>query len=93
MKNLNKIIMAAFVGLAFSSCSITTPVAVSNAELGDSQGISESVVLLGVIYLNGNYGIKEAAESSFITTPIGAIDEKVVSYFLFSKRQLIVTAK
>jgi hypothetical protein len=43
--------------------------------------------------LNVNYGIKEAAESSFITTPIGAIDEKVVSYFLFSKRQLIVTAK
>lgn len=93
MKNLNKMIVGALAGIVFSACSVTTPVLISDAELGDAQGVSKSTVILGNIYLNGKYGIKDAAENGMITSAIATIDEKVVSYFLFSKRELIVTAK
>jgi hypothetical protein len=91
-KNLNRIIMSAIVTIAFASCTVISPVAISRAELGDSQGISETISVFGILF-NGNYGVKEAAENGFINSAIGAIDEKTTSYFFFSKKQLIVTAK
>ena len=51
MKNINKLILAGVVAIIMTSCTVTMPVAVSNAEIGDKRGVSESTVLFGVIYL------------------------------------------
>lgn len=92
MKKFNSLFLVAVVALMLSSCSITMPVAVSRAEIGQSRGVSNTVVLLGV-FLNSEYGIKEAASNGNITSAIATVDEKVTNFIIFQTRQLIVTAK
>lgn len=72
---------------------MTLPKAVSNAPIGDKKGVSSSVVIFGTIYLNGNYGVKEAAKNGKITGAIATVDEKTTSYVFFMKKELIVTSK
>jgi len=93
MKNLNKFLVAGLVAATLSSCTVTLPVTVSRAEIGEKRGVSKTGVLFGVIYLNGEYGIKEAAKKGKITSAIATVDEKTTSYLIFSKKELIVTAK
>jgi|TARA_X000000368_G_scaffold109029_1_gene84849 hypothetical protein len=93
MKNINKLILTGIVATIMASCTVTMPVAVSNAEIGDKRGVSESTVLFGVIYLNGNYGLKEAAVNGGISTAIATIDEETKDMIFFAKKKLIVTAK
>ena len=93
MKNINKLILAGFVATIMTSCSVTMPVAVSNAEMGDKRGVSESTVLFGVIYLNGNYGLKDAAINGGISTAIATVDEETKNMIIFTKKKLIITAK
>ena len=81
------------IAAAMSSCTVTMPVAISDAPIGGKRGVSETNVLFGVIYTNGNYGIKEAAENGKITGGIGAIDEKTTNYLVFAKKELIVLGK
>lgn len=92
MKKFNSLFLVAVVALMLSSCSITMPVAVSRAEIGQSRGVSNTVVFLGV-FLNSEYGIKEAASNGNITSAIATVDEKVTNFIIFQTRQLIVTAK
>lgn len=93
MKKINKILFAGLVATMMSSCSVTVPVAVSNAEIGSLRGTSKSTVILGVIYMNKQYGIKEAARNGGITSAIATVDEKTKNMIFFSKKTLIVTAK
>ena len=94
MKNriINVIIAAACTAL-FTSCAITLPVAVSNAPIGAKTGVSETVIIFGTIYLNSNYGVKEAAQKGKITGAIATIDEKTSNFVFFAKKELIVTSK
>jgi len=93
MKNLNKILFAGLAAIVLSSCTVTLPVAVSNAEIGEKRGVSESTVLFGVIFLNGEYGVKEAAKNGGISTAIATVDEETKNMIFFAKKKLIVTAK
>ena len=81
------------IAAAMSSCTVTMPVAISDAPIGGKRGVSETNVLFGIIYMNENYGIKEAAENGKITGGIGAIDEKTTNYLVFAKKELIVLGK
>ena len=93
MKNFNKILFAGLVAITMASCTVTVPVAVSNAEIGSLRGTSESTVLFGVIYLNKEYGVKEAAKNGGISSAIATVDEETKNMIIFSKKTLIVTAK
>jgi hypothetical protein len=90
MKKL--IISIATLGL-LTSCAFTTPIAVSNAKIGTKRGVSKSVSILNFIDLNGNYGIKEAANNGGITKGIATVDQKVNYLFLISTKELIVTGE
>ena len=90
MKNIFNIMAGVVIVATMSSCAVTMPVAISDAPIGGKRGVSESNVLFGIIYMNGNYGIKEAAKNGKITGGIGAIDEKTTNYLIFAKKELIV---
>ena len=92
MKKLTTLFIASALTFMVSSCSTTMPVAASKAEIGQSRGTSSTVVFLGV-YLNSEYGIKEAATNGNISSAIATVDEKVTNFIIFQTRQLIVTAK
>ena len=93
MKNLKRTLLVSFCLLAITSCTTILPVAVSDAEVGSKSGMSESTVLFGSIYLNKEFGIKDAAENGNITSAIATVDMKTKSYLIFQKKTLIVTAK
>lgn len=93
MRKLRNIAIAGMVAGAMSSCTVILPVTASKAEIGELRGTSESIVLFQTIYLNKNYGLQEAAKKGKITSAIATIDEKTTNYLIFSKKELIVTAK
>ncbi|MEY4604341.1 MAG: hypothetical protein RIT43_1633 [Bacteroidota bacterium] len=93
MKVLRNIAIAGLIAGAMSSCTVILPVTASKAEIGELRGTSESIVLFQTIYLNKNYGLQEAAKKGKITSAIATIDEKTTNYLIFSKKELIVTAK
>ncbi len=76
-----------------SSCTVILPVTASRAEIGDKKGVSTSVVVFGMIYLNKNYGIKDAAKNGNITSAIATVDEKTKTMLFYQVKELIVTAK
>jgi hypothetical protein len=92
MKKITTLSIAAGFSLLLASCSLSLPVAVSDAEIGKLRGSSSTVVLFG-IYFNPNYGVKEAATNGNITSAIATADEKVTNFIFFQTRELIVTAK
>lgn len=92
MKNKILKLLAGVLVVALASCTVTMPVTVSNAPIGSKKGVSETVVVLKFIYLNNEYGIKEAAKKGKITGAIATVDEKTTNMILFSKKELIVTA-
>lgn len=96
MKNLNKIkgiLAGAVLAFGLSSCSITQPYAVTEQPIGSKTGVSKTSVILGVIQLNGDYSVAEAAENGGITGPVSTVDVKTTSYVLFSTKELIVTGE
>jgi hypothetical protein len=93
MKAINKVLMCGLLAVAVSSCTITAPLTASTAEIGDKRGESETVVLFGAIYLNKDYGVKQAAENGKITSAIATMDVRTTNFLIFSKKALIVTAK
>jgi hypothetical protein len=92
-KSIKSIFIASFFIVAISSCTVVKPVTISNAEIGDLRGKSNSIVLFGSVYLNSKYGIKDAANNGNITSAIATVDEKTTSFLLFSRKTMIVTAK
>ncbi len=93
MKKTLNILGILALTVAISSCSVTLPLNVSNAPIGERVGKSESGVLFGIFYLNGNYGIKEAASNGEILGGIATVDERTQTYVIFSKKTLIVTGE
>lgn len=92
-KTLRNILGVFALAVVVASCTVVAPVTASDAEIGSLRGTSETVVLFGVIYLNGDYGVKEAAKKGKITSAIATIDEETTNYMIFMKKKLIVTAK
>ena len=94
MKKVFKSAIAAVAVTALlSSCSVTMPVDVTNNAIGSKKGVSESVVLFGTLYLNGNYSIADAAKNGKIKGGISTVDEKTSKFVFFAKKELIVTGE
>jgi hypothetical protein len=93
MKTFKALIFGCVATALVSSCTVILPVTASRAEIGDKKGISTSAVLFGVIYLNKDYGIKDAAKNGNITSAIATVDEKTKNMLFFQVKELIVTAK
>ncbi|MCK9561569.1 MAG: hypothetical protein M0R02_02485 [Bacteroidales bacterium] len=92
MKNkfIKGAIVTALVAL-LASCSVTLPVAVSEAPVGNKRGVSTTTVFLG-LYLNSQFGIKDAAKNGHITGAIATVDKKTTNFIFVRKVELIVTA-
>lgn len=87
-----KMIAAGFIlALGLSSCTMTVPHAVTEHPIGSKKGISKTGVIFGVIYLNGDYSIADAAKKGRIKGPISTVDIKTTSYFFYSTKEIIVT--
>lgn len=93
MKKLKYLGSTVILAALFSSCSVTTPLAVSELPIGSKKGISETTVIFGTIQLNSDYSVAEAAKRGKITGGISTVDVKYTSYILFGKKQLIVTGE
>lgn len=96
MKKTFKIFSALALVAIVSSCSITTPVAVTEQAIGSKSGVSSSGVLFGAIELNKDYSVAEAAKNGGITGPIATVDEKISYHplaFIIFKKELIVTGQ
>jgi len=92
MKKIKNVGVLAVAALALTSCTVITPVTASRAEIGQKRGVSQTAVFFGIEF-NKNYGVKDAANNGKITSAIATVDEKVTSYLIFKKKELIVTAK
>lgn len=93
MKNVKYLASTAVLAALLSSCSITTPLAVTELPIGPKKGISETKVIFGVIELNKDYSVAEAAKKGKITGGISTVDVKYTDYIIFGKKQLIVTGE
>lgn len=92
MKNATKFVMAIAVAATLTSCSVTVPMSVSAAPIGDKKGTS-STIILGTWELNKNFGIAEAAKEGKITGPVAIADRKVTNYVIVRKVEIIVYGK
>ncbi len=92
MKKKN-VFLSLIIGIALflSSCSITSPYAVSSAPLGDKKGVSKTFCL-GNIQFNGKHSVAEAVENGNLTGGVATVDIKTNIYlgFLIWTREIIV---
>lgn len=95
---MKKILASLTVGLVLASCAVTSPLLVTNNDLGSKEGRSETVCLFGWggvssgIVLNKDYSVAEAARKGDINN-IGSVDIKVQNFYIFQKHTLIVTGE
>lgn len=74
------------------SCSVTTPIKVTDNEIGQKVGKSSYTIILGVRPFNGNAGIKTAAENGDIDK-IATVDRKITSGIFVTTVTTVVTGK
>lgn len=100
MKRSFTYVMAIAAAAILTSCSITTPLAVSSAPIGNKVGTSSTTVIFGNpvdpmigIHTNKNFGIQEAAKNAGIKGGVATVDVKVTRFVFFHKVELIVTGE
>ena len=95
MKKTLKTLVAVIAVAVMTSCSITQPYAVTEEPIGSKTGVSKSIVLLGVIYVNGNYGLADAAKNGKIKGGVSTVDVKTTSFLgpIFSTKEMIITGE
>ncbi len=76
MKKIKLIASAVVVATILSSCSVTMPLSVSAAPIGDKTGVSKTTVLFGAFIMNKNFGIAEAAHNGKIKGGVAIADMK-----------------
>lgn len=86
-------LIAVGVTALMTSCAVTMPVAVSEQPVGSKTGVSESIVLFGSIFLNGDYGVADAAANGKIKGGVSTVDEKTTNYVIFVKKEIIITGE
>ena len=77
------------VAAILTSCSVTLPMSVSAAPIGNKVGISKTTVFMG-IQLNREWGIAEAAKNGKITGGVATVDCKTTNMLFFIKKEIIV---
>lgn len=89
MKKVLSFVSVIAVAAILTSCSVTTPLAVSAAPIGSKVGVSKCNVIFG-IQLNRNFGIADAAHQGGIKGGVAIADLKTTNYLLFLKKEIIV---
>lgn len=67
---------AVALGAILSSCSVTVPLSISAAPIGNKTGVSKTGILFGTFVLNKNFGIAEAAHNGKIKSAVATADMK-----------------
>lgn len=89
MKKMFTLVSAIAVAAILTSCSVTAPLSVSAAPIGNKVGTSKTVIFLG-LQMNKNFGIAEAAHNGKITGGVATADMKTTNYIIFTKQEIIV---
>ena len=93
MKKIKNFLLFAMSVVAISSCTITTPVLVTDNVVGEKTGEASVSVLLGFIGpMDRDISIKKAAENGGITE-VGSVDYSVRIGLFTSKYKTIVTGR
>lgn len=94
MKKITTLIVTLAVAAMVTSCSVTTPLSASSAPIGKKVGTSSTGILFGIIRLNKNYGVAEAAHNGKISGAVATVDVKTswipVVKGIYYKKELIV---
>ena len=94
MKKIKLFASAIVVATILSSCSVTVPMSVSAAPIGDKVGVSKTAVLFGGFIMNKNFGIAEAAHNGKIKGGVAIADMKTswipIIQDLYYKKEIIV---
>jgi hypothetical protein len=93
MKKIKNYLLFAVCITAFSSCTITTPVLVTDNIVGEKTGVAEATVFLGIFGpMNRDMSIKKAAENGKITE-VGTVDQSIRVGLFKSTYKTIVTGR
>ncbi len=101
MKIFKTILPVTLLAVILSSCASTMPYAVTNNAIGSKKGVSKSGMiwsltawgnLSGGIVFNNKFGVLEAIKKGNITS-VATIDVKTTHYFVFTKKEIIVTGE
>jgi hypothetical protein len=101
MKIFKIILPVTLLAVILSSCASTMPYAVTNNAIGSKKGVSKSGMiwsfaawgnLSGGIVFNDQFGVLEAIKKGNITS-VATIDVKTTNYFVFTKKEIIVTGE
>lgn len=92
MKKIKLFIATAVVATIFSSCAVTVPYAVSNAQIGSKRGVSSSFCL-GAIQVNPNLSVADAAKNGSIKGGVATVDIKTTTFipYLLYVKEIVVT--
>lgn len=91
-KNIKGIAVAAAAAIILSSCSITTPLAVSGNPIGKKVGTAKAKIILGFCF-GGDYSVQTAARNGGITK-VSTVDVKYKNVLgVFMSRTCIVTGE
>lgn len=88
MKNVLVSVSVIAIVAMLTSCSVTVPMSVSAAPIGNKIGISKTTVFWGA-QMNKNFGIAEAAKNGGIKGGVGIADLKSKNCFFFKKLEII----
>lgn len=90
MKKIKYILSMALVSLVISSCSVSSPILVTD-NVSEKEGVAEYSVILGFIRpMEADVSIKKAAENGGITK-VSTVDFSVESKFFKTTYKTIVT--
>lgn len=80
--------------LALTSCSVTTPVAISSNPVGNKVGSAKTTAIVGLFFDGGDASIATAAKNGRITK-IATVDFKQTHYLgmIFSMYETIITGE
>lgn len=104
MKKIYSISLFVLVAAMITSCSMTTPYAVTNNPIGSKtgevtnkcmfipEGLANNVTAAGLCFNNKGYSVYEAAKKAGISK-IGAVDLKVSRKIFYREYTLIVSGE
>jgi hypothetical protein len=92
MKNIAKTLIAGFIVVSLTACSVAGPLFVTDNPAGSKTGESSYRALGGFALDGGNAGIAKAAENGKITK-ISTVDQRVESGLLITRVITVVTGE
>jgi len=93
MKKIKIIFSILSVLILITSCSITLPVSATSNPVGSKVGTAKASGFFGIIYMDADASIKQAAKNGGITK-ISTVDMKTTNFLgIFTGHECIVTGE